>query len=104
VPGQDILTVYFMQEVDDPAARRPQGPARSREAARDDPHTARMILAGDVVPIEAITDLARRRNVKMKSMTLLEPTLEDVFIHYTGRGIRDAADAEYSYKIPSMMR
>jgi len=104
VPGQDILTVYFMQEVDDPLLADLKALPDVREAARDDPHTARMILAGDVVPIDAITDLARRRNVKMKSMTLLEPTLEDVFIHYTGRGIRDTADAEYSYKIPSMMR
>jgi ABC-2 type transport system ATP-binding protein len=104
VPGQDILTVYFMQEVDDALLADLKAVPDVREAAREEPHTARMILAGDVVPIEAITEVARRRNIKMKSMTLLEPTLEDVFIHYTGRGLRDTAAGEYSYKIPSMMR
>jgi hypothetical protein len=30
--------------------------------------------------------------------------LEDVFIYYTDRALRDAAAGEYSYQIPSMMR
>jgi hypothetical protein len=40
----------------------------------------------------------------MKSMTLLEPTLEDVFLHYTGRALRDAAVGEYTYDMPKFMR
>jgi hypothetical protein len=37
-------------------------------------------------------------------VSLIEPTLEDVFIYYTGRGLRDTASEEYSYKVPTMMR
>jgi len=104
VPGQDILNVQFMQEVGDELLAALKALPEVREAAREDPHTARLILAGDVVPLEGITEASRQRGNKVKSMTLLEPTLEDVFIHYTGRGLRDSATNEYSYEIPRLMR
>ena len=45
------------------------------------------------------------RGNKARSLSLVEPTLEDVFIHYTGRGLRDeATEGGYRYVIPSMMR
>jgi len=104
VPGQDILTVVFMGEVDEGLLRALKALPEVHEAAREEPHTARVILDGDTVPIEAITDLSRARNNRLKSMTLLEPTLEDVFIHFTGRGLRDAAEGEHQYQMPRMMR
>ena len=93
-----------MEEIDDGLLAALKALPEVHEGAREDPHTVRLILAKDVVPVEAILEVARSRRIKMKSMTLLEPTLEDVFIHYTGRGLRDAAAGEYSYQIPSMMR
>jgi ABC-2 type transport system ATP-binding protein len=104
VPGQDILTVEYFQEVTDELVAALKALPDVREAAREDAHAARMILAGDVVPLEGITETARATKNKVKSMSLLEPTLEDVFIHYTGRGLRDAAAGEYSYQMPSIMR
>jgi ABC-2 type transport system ATP-binding protein len=104
VPGQDIVTAHFMAEVDDALLATLKALTEVLEAAREDSHTVRLILTGDVVPVEGILDAARARHIKMKSMTLLEPTLEDVFIHYTGRALRDAANAEYSYPVPSMSR
>jgi len=104
VPGQDILTVEFFQEVTEALIAALKAPPEVREAARDDAHTAKLILAGDVVPLEGITDVARAQNNKVKSMSLLEPTLEDVFIHYTGRAMRDAAAGEYQYQMPTIMR
>ncbi len=91
VPGQEILTVTFLAEVDDALLAALKALPEVHEAAHEDPHTVRLILNRDVVPIEGIVEVARSRRVRMKSMTLLEPTLEDVFIHYTGR-------------MPSMMR
>jgi len=76
----------------------------TREAARQEPHTAKLILSGDVVPLEGITETAKTTGNKVKSMSLLEPTLEDVFIHYTGRGLRDQAAGEYQYQMPTIMR
>ena len=101
---QEILNVEFMQEVGDELLKALKAMPNIREAGREEAHTARLILSGDVVPLEDITNMARQHNVKVKSMTLLEPTLEDVFIHYTGRGLRDTANEQYSYAIPRMMR
>jgi ABC-2 type transport system ATP-binding protein len=104
VPGQDILTVQFMHEVSDEILTALKGLQDVSEAAREEAHTARLILAGDVVPLDGITEVARTHANKIKSMSLLEPTLEDVFIHYTGRAMRDAAAGEYNYAMPTMMR
>jgi ABC-2 type transport system ATP-binding protein len=104
VPGQEILTVEFMQEIGDELLVALKELPDVREVGREEAHTARIILASDVVPLEGIIDISRRHGSKVKSTTLIEPTLEDVFIHFTGRAMRDAAAGEYSYAIPSMMR
>ena len=104
VPGQDILTVEYFQEVTDELVSALKALPEVRAAAREEAHTAKLILAGDVVPLDGITETARTTKNKVKSMSLLEPTLEDVFIHYTGRALRDTAAGEYVYAMPSVMR
>lgn len=104
VPGQDILTVEFLRDVDDELLAALKELPEVREAAREEAHTARLMLAADVVPLEGITGISHARDNKVRSISLLEPTLEDVFIHYTGRGLRDTAAEEYHYAIPAMMR
>ena len=105
VPGQDILTVTYQHDVDDALLNALKALPEIKEAAREDPHTARLILVGDTVPLDGITESSHKLGNKVRTLSLLEPTLEDVFIHYTGRGLRDTASEEYQgYKVPSMMR
>jgi ABC-2 type transport system ATP-binding protein len=104
VPGQEILTAVFLQEVNDELLAALKAVAAVKEAGREEAHTARLILEGDIVPLEAIAETSRAHGNKVKSVSLIEPTLEDVFIYYTGRGLRDTASEEYSYKVPTMMR
>jgi len=104
VPGQEILTAVFLQEVNDELLAALKAVPEVKEAGREEAHTARLILEGDVVPLEAIAETSRAHGNKVKSVSLIEPTLEDVFIYYTGRGLRDTASEEYSYKVPTMMR
>ena len=105
VPGQDILTVTYQHDVDDALLSALKELPEIKEAAREDPHTARLILVGDTVPLDGITESSHKLGNKVRTLSLLEPTLEDVFIHYTGRGLRDTASEEYQgYKVPSMMR
>jgi ABC-2 type transport system ATP-binding protein len=49
---------------------------------------------------DKIVDLVRKRNGKITSMSNLQPTLEDVFLHITGHQVRDSADQ----KIPTAHR
>jgi len=104
VPGQEILTAVFLQEVNDELLAALKAVDAVKEAGREEAHTARLILEGDVVPLEAIAETSRAHGNKVKSVSLIEPTLEDVFIYYTGRGLRDTASEEYQYKVPTMMR
>ncbi|NOY87605.1 MAG: ATP-binding cassette domain-containing protein [Deltaproteobacteria bacterium] len=46
-------------------------------------------VTGGESKIPAILHLADRAGVRTRSITLKKPTLEDVFIHHTGRTIRD---------------
>jgi ABC-2 type transport system ATP-binding protein len=94
----------FTHELDDPLLAALKALPEVREAGREEAHTARVILASDVVPLEGIADAARTLGNKVRNLTLVEPTLEDVFLHYTGRGLRDSANEAYSYAIPRMMR
>ncbi|MBI1750117.1 MAG: ATP-binding cassette domain-containing protein [Acidobacteria bacterium] len=40
--------------------------------------------------VAALMELARQRGVKVKTVTVQNTTLDDVFLHYTGRQLRDA--------------
>jgi ABC-2 type transport system ATP-binding protein len=42
-------------------------------------------------PITKVIDVLRGAGVEIVGITLVKPTLDDVFIHYTGRGFSDAS-------------
>ena len=50
--------------------------------------------------IPVIIELSREMNVKIKSISVRKPTLDDVFIHYTGRTIRDQENSYLIKNIP----
>ena len=41
--------------------------------------------------LDALMDLARSRGVTVRKVTVQSTTLDDVFLHYTGRELRDEA-------------
>ena len=47
---------------------------------------------------DAIIDAIRAENAKINSIEKLQPTLEDVFLHITGREVRDKADNKIAIK------
>jgi len=47
---------------------------------------------------DAIIDAVRAENAKINSIEKLQPTLEDVFLHITGREVRDKADSKIAMK------
>jgi ABC-2 type transport system ATP-binding protein len=49
------------------------------------------ILVHGQEAFDKIVDVIRKRNGKITSMSNLEPTLEDVFLHITGHEVRDSA-------------
>jgi len=104
VPGQDTVVVQFFREVGEAMREALRAIPDVSDAAVEGDHAVRMVLTGEVVPLEAILDATRRLENKVKSVSVQEPTLEDVFLHYTGRGLRDTVSTEYVRPLPPMMR
>lgn len=50
--------------------------------------------------IPVIIELSQKMDVKIKSISVRKPTLDDVFIHYTGRTIRDQGNSHLFKNIP----
>ncbi len=46
--------------------------------------------------IPVVFDIARSMNISIKSISVRKPTLDDVFLHYTGRSMRDQDKKENS--------
>jgi ABC-2 type transport system ATP-binding protein len=54
--------------------------------------------------VAALMDLARARGVKVRKVTVQSTTLDDVFLHYTGTELRDAAHGGAGYDISHLYR
>ena len=52
----------------------------------------------------ALMDAARQADVSIASLSVQSTTLDDVFVHYTGRQLRDALQAPSAKESPFMMR
>ncbi|HEV8335790.1 MAG TPA: ATP-binding cassette domain-containing protein [Candidatus Polarisedimenticolia bacterium] len=52
----------------------------------------------------ALMDAARKSGVDVESLSVQSTTLDDVFVHYTGRGLRDALQEASPMDSPFMMR
>jgi ABC-2 type transport system ATP-binding protein len=56
------------------------------------------------ITVAALMDLARTRGVTVRKVTVQSTTLDDVFLHYTGSELRDAAHGGAGYDISHLYR
>jgi ABC-2 type transport system ATP-binding protein len=54
--------------------------------------------------VGALMDLARQRGVTVRKVTVQSTTLDDVFLHYTGRQLRDAAHEGLMFDVSHLYR
>ena len=54
--------------------------------------------------IPNIIEIAQSLNIKVKSISVRKPTLDDVFLYYTGRTIRDQEATNIIKEIPPRFR
>ncbi len=54
--------------------------------------------------VAALMDVARQRNVTVRRVTVQSTTLDDVFLHYTGKQLRDAAQEGVGYDISHLYK
>ena len=52
----------------------------------------------------ALLEVAAAAGITVNTLSVQSTTLDDVFVHYTGRDLRDALQEAPAYQLPSMRR
>ena len=103
VPGTDIVEAEFENAPQrlDRAAQEASAGGRTWRSATGVVHIA---SHDGPTTVAALMDLARARNVRVKKVTVQSTTLDDVFLYYTGRELRDEAHGGATYDISHLYR
>ena len=88
IPGKNSLEVSFANAPADWQARVERLPGV--ESVTPDDHIFRIATASGPVTTMALMELAAGAGVTVASLSVQSTTLDDVFVHYTGRALRDA--------------
>jgi ABC-2 type transport system ATP-binding protein len=103
VPGSTVIEAQFQQAPPDwqqQLEKLPGVRAVQPEAA----HMYRVLTDDGSKTTTAMVESAVRENVSVKTLTVQSTTLDDVFVHYTGRDLRDEVKSTYAYIPPPMSR
>ena len=103
VPGSTVIEAQFTN----PPADWPQQLQRLAGVQAVQPEAANMyrVLTDDgSKTTTAMVEAAVRENVEVKSLTVQSTTLDDVFVHYTGRALRDETRRAFAYIPPPLSR
>ncbi|MHB8410618.1 MAG: ATP-binding cassette domain-containing protein [Candidatus Acidiferrales bacterium] len=102
IPGTDAVEAEF---VNAPADWIEQLQKLSHAASVTSRDSAVHIASNDgPATVAALMDLARAKNVTVRRVSVQGTTLDDVFLHYTGNALRDAANDGASYDIRHLYR
>jgi ABC-2 type transport system ATP-binding protein len=88
VPGNNTIEVSFADTPPNWAAQLAALPGVANVTG--DAHVARLATDSGPVTTTALMNAATEANVRVLSLAVQSTTLDDVFVHYTGRQLRDA--------------
>jgi ABC-2 type transport system ATP-binding protein len=102
VPGRNVLEVSFSAE--------PSGWSETLnrlpdvESVTGEDHMFRIASRNGPATTLALMDTAAQAGVTVQSLSIQSTTLDDVFVHYTGRALRDALQEPSAMDSPFMIR
>jgi ABC-2 type transport system ATP-binding protein len=102
IPGKNLIEVSFAATPPnwrDMLARLPDV-----EAVTGQDNVFRISSASGPATTTALMDLATKANVPVHSLSVQSTTLDDVFVHYAGRQLRDALQEASPQDSPFMLR
>ena len=88
IPGKNSLEVSFTNAPDGWQERVGQLPGVESVDAHD--HVLRIVTGNGPSTTLALMELSQAQGVTVASLSVQSTTLDDVFVHYTGRALRDA--------------
>jgi ABC-2 type transport system ATP-binding protein len=102
IPGKNVIEVSFASTPSDWEATLARLPYV--EAVTGQEGIFRVSSANGPATTTAMLDMAAQRNVAVLSLSVQSTTLDDVFVHYAGRALRDALQEASPKDSPFMMR
>lgn len=102
VPGTNILEAQFEGTPADWLEKLGRLEEVASVTARDG--TFRISSHHGSKTVAALMDCARQHGVSVKSLSVQSTTLDDVFMHYTGRALRDEVKEGFGYDISHLYR
>ncbi|MDR1990152.1 MAG: ATP-binding cassette domain-containing protein [Acidobacteriaceae bacterium] len=103
VPGKNTLDVSFANPPAD--WERQLAALASVEGITSHDNVYRLVSGNGPATTLALMDAASRAGVNVSSLAVQSTSLDDVFVHYTGRALRDALqDASHADRISTLRR
>jgi ABC-2 type transport system ATP-binding protein len=88
IPGKNTLEVSFSTTPADWTRRLEQMP--DVESVKEEENIFRIASHNGPATTLALMEAAARESIAVRSLSVQSTTLDDVFVHYTGRALRDA--------------
>jgi ABC-2 type transport system ATP-binding protein len=102
IPGQNSLEVSFSTVPAGWVERLQKLPEVQAVSSED--HIFRLSTRNGPATTLALMEEAARADIAVQSLSVQSTTLDDVFVHYTGRGLRDELQAAAAADSPFMLR
>lgn len=102
VPGTDAVEAEF-EHAPDNWNEQLKGLAEAEAVTQHD-NVTHIASSNGPSTVAALMDLARARGVTVRKVSVQSTTLDDVFLHYTGRELRDAASGSMTYDVSRFYR
>ena len=102
VPGRNVLEVSFSGEPEGWQAQLASLPDVEEVARRD--QVFRLATGNGPQTTLALLEAAAKAGLMVNSLSVQSTTLDDVFVHYTGRALRDALQDAPAYDFSFMRR
>jgi ABC-2 type transport system ATP-binding protein len=102
IPSRNVIEVSFADEPQDWRETLEQLPGVESVATQD--HVFRIASGSGPATMTALMDAATFARVGVQSLSVQSTTLDDVFVHYTGRALRDELQEASAKDSPFMLR
>jgi ABC-2 type transport system ATP-binding protein len=99
VPGTNVVEVQFTNESPDWRAQLESLSGVTRVESRSG-GMYRILSSNGSLTTTQLVEMAVARNETLKSLSVQNTTLDDVFVHYTGRALRDEQVKALSFVMP----
>ena len=103
IPGTNVVEAQFLKAPEDWEQQLRSLPG-VQSIQPEGAHAYRLMTDDGSKTTTALVEHALRSHVEVKTLTVQSTTLDDVFVHYTGRALRDQTQSAFTYIPPPLSR